>query len=622
MSDPPFDFELFIQGAMTPEDKKSGTQLPSTGEALPLMRDRDQRMDTMVGDRPRIVQYASLIVPFGGKMKPMTTIRLPMVIAVTVWLTFLSGSMAFSTCQAEPSSPSPRFVKPITTDPKTWLNDQVNAGKDVYLSANYLFQVMKLRSQKTLMDYEAQTLLPALVEVLEGMKGMGVKGDALVCVEVARKLLTPGTKVDPEVADEVAERVSGFLNDPQNTPRGHYASSDELKRYSRGMQFLTKATFDVAVDKNWFAQRMYMLFPFEGSVQLVEALSKPENAAVLKGLEQIHAFYDRLVGSSDLPSFHDLLTDRVALNTQAVLEYARGKGLPRINRDMGVGIQCLGERFSPHQYVIESISQKLLANDPSVSRKKAFDALRFRNIFLGIGAGESRVPGLVAAQLDASSPNISYYELCLAAVEALPDSEESLYSINAAASSVAALAEQTIIVTKQTTLVVKSIGPTGQKREQVVKIFVQPDIEEFLNCVRDAENNLLAACGEESVDEPYRYLAESARNGKPLFSDSPEGATVLNFATPLAMDPTVTADVFFFVGRTDKAFLQWAIGPFEVEYQLPNGAKATGMEMVFFEGWHDSLRKGAGKPLTNEQWRALFLKGQFKNLYTFVLGKR
>jgi hypothetical protein len=151
---------------------------------------------------------------------------------------------------------------------------------------------------------------------------------------------------------------------------------------------------------------------------------------------------------------------------------------------------------------------------------------------------------------------------------------------------------------------------------------VQPGIEKFLDHLRAAENNLYSACGRELADEPYTRLAEASKSGEPLKSDSPQGVAVLNFASPLAMDPTVTADVFFFAGSADKAFLQWAIGPFQVEYTLPNKARAVGMEMVFFEGWHDALRKGAKTPMTDEEWRKLFLGGQYEDLYSFIAGRK
>jgi hypothetical protein len=272
--------------------------------------------------------------------------------------------------------------------------------------------------------------------------------------------------------------------------------------------------------------------------------------------------------------------------------------------------------------VIENLSQGFLAQDHTVNREKAFKVLRFTNILLGRSAGKVQVPGLAAAKAEFSSPGASYYNLCLGAITSLPIGKESPYIMNTAATSLTALAEQTILVTKQTVLVAKSAPLLEEKKKPPVNIYVQDGLENFLKYLSQAEENLYTSCGEKPATEAYRFLIEASGSGKPIRSDSFQGREILNLATPLPLDPTVTADVFFYSSRTDKAFLQWGIGPFEVEYSLPNRAKARGMEMVFFEGWHDALRKGEKTPMTNEQWQELFLKGQFKNLYTFVLGQK
>jgi hypothetical protein len=554
-------------------------------------------------------------------MKPgKRTVLIVLIVVGSMVLPALS--MAPAASEKPTSSRMPVFLNPITSDPATWLANRVDQGQDVYLSANYLFQVMKLRSQKALMEFEAATLLPTLVEVTDGIKQAGVDGDALVFVEIARKLLNPGAEVDPSVAEDVQKRLEAFMNDPRNTPRGHYATTEELKKYFRGMQFLTRAVFDVKIDQQWFSQSMYMLFPFDAAASIIGILSDPTNASLRERMDSIDDFYGRVVGVPDLPTFHDLAVDRLQLDKQAVLAYSNKKGLPRINRGMGVGVQCFGERFSLHQSVIDSMSEKFLEGDPGVDRRKAFAALRFRNILLGTGNGKTGVPGLAEVKVHVSNPGVSYYSLCLAAINAVPGNVGSSYFLNTAACSLTALAEQTILATKQSTLVVKSAVIIDEKKKKPVSIYVQPGIGKFLDHLRAAQNKLYSACGRQSVDEPYTYLVDAAGTGKPLQSDSPQGISALKFASPLEMDPTVTADVFFYSGRVDKAFLQWAIGPFEVEYTTPNNTKAVGMEMVFFEGWHDDLRKGAKTPMTNEEWRELFIGGKYKDLYSFIAGRK
>jgi|GEM_PF-1492979 len=543
------------------------------------------------------------------KSKPVIRIFASLFSSVCILLLVFSEINA-----AEPKKPvtTDKFLKPITTDPQSWLCDQVEAGNDVYLSANYLFQVTKLRSQKVLMDYEAKILYPTLMQVMDGMKQMGLRGDALVFVEMGRKLLNPDAEINPAVREEVEKRTAAFNGDPQNKPRGHYTASEELRRYFLGMQFLAKATFDVDVNKRWFANRMYMLFPSDAGARVVKALSAGENRPVLEGLDKIHLFYSRLVGPPDLPSIHDLIASRVAPSRDAVLAYAKKRGIPKINKEMGIGIQCLGERFSLHQFVIESLSQKFLADDPKVNRDKAFRTLQFRNVLLGKTVDKMSVTGLDRMKANVSDPNVSYYRLCLSAVLSLPGLATSPYGLNAAASSMTALAEQTILVTKQTVLEPKSMRLPEEKEKRAVSIYVQPGIEKFLQYLSCAEDNLFSACGMTSAKDYYEILTKSAGTSEPIKSDSPEGVVVLNIVGKLPLDPTVTADVFYFSGRTDKAFLHWAIAPFEVEHTLANGTKVRGMEMAFFEGWHDSARKGTKDPMTNEEWKKLFEQGDFK----------
>jgi hypothetical protein len=130
-------------------------------------------------------------------------------------------------------------------------------------------------------------------------------------------------------------RLELFRKDPQNFAQGRYASSEELKRYFQAAQFLTKATFDVKIDKNWFASRDYMLFPFEAAVELLTKLANQENKRALDKLNQVSTLYDKLVGPSDLPAFQGLIKADVALTIDDVLRYAEKNKLLRINKQMG-----------------------------------------------------------------------------------------------------------------------------------------------------------------------------------------------------------------------------------------------------------------------------------------------
>jgi len=510
-----------------------------------------------------------------------------------------------------------RFLKPIDS-PQNWYAEQVEAGKDIYFPANFIFQATKLKTQKILIEYEQSVLYPRLKDLCDQIKQMGMNGDALIFVEMARKLVNPDAEIQTQVAEEVLKRVSEFNNDPQNTPRGHYASSEDLSRYFRGTQFLCKATFDVKVEQKWFAQRLYMLFPFETAVEILKGLAKPENSKALDNLKLISTFYERLVGPSDLPSFKGLINDDVSLTVEDVLAYARDKNIPRVNKAMGVGVQFLGERYCLHQSVIDNLTEAFLAHDPKINRKKVSDTLAINNVFFGKKGPKIEVPGLNQTQFNPDASGASFYELCLKTILDLPVVSSSKYSINTGSACLTALAEQTILVTKQTTLVPKSAAPSTEKEKKQVKIYIEPNIGNFLKQLSRADKISSSVCEQEFHEDVYNLLVKGSEEGGPIDSNSSEGSILLNRFAILPGNPTVTADVFFLNGRSDKGFLQWAIGPFETERSFNDGVKAVGMEMVFFEGWNDTVQKGKITPMTNEDWKKLFLQGAYKKFQSVI----
>ena len=40
--------------------------------------------------------------------------------------------------------------------------------------------------------------------------------------------------------------------------------------------------------------------------------------------------------------------------------------------------------------------------------------------------------------------------------------------------------------------------------------------------------------------------------------------------------------------------------------------------MIFFEGWNDTALKNAKNPMTNEEWKKTFLKGDYKKFLTVI----
>ncbi len=545
--------------------------------------------------------------------KNTQSITVTMVIAL---LTLLVSSVSTAT-ETEETNSEPIFLNQIRS-PQNWYADQVTHGRDIYFSANYIFQATKLRTQEFLVEYEQTTIFPKLRQLLDEIKQMGLKGQSLIFIEMARKLLGPQAKIDPSVSKEVTSRLESFKKDPQNIPRGRYTSSENLKNYFQGVQFLTKATFDVKVDKKWFAQRDYMLFPFEAAVEVLTTLAKTDNKATLDKLNQVSTFYDRLVGPSDLPCFSGLIKADVTLTIDDVLRYAEDNDLPKINRQMGVGIQFLGERMALHQQVINRLTDTFLTNDPKVNRKKVMDTLEIRRVFFGKKGPKKEVQGLIETQFKPNESGMPFYQYCLRAILDLPVFESSVYSINTGAACLTALSEQTILVTKQTTLVPKSAAPDPDQDNKPVKIYIEPEIHNFLKQLELADKTISSICEQELQTILYESLIKASNEQAPIASNGAEGVTILNQLSKLTSDPTVTADVFSLNSRNDKGFIQWAIAPFEVERSFKNGAMAIGMEMIFFEGWNDTALKNTKIPMTNQQWKKIFLKGHYKKFQTVI----
>ncbi|MDD3472880.1 MAG: hypothetical protein PHS86_08865, partial [Syntrophaceae bacterium] len=289
----------------------------------------------------------------------------------------------FFTPQAIAQSSKIRLIKPIKSSVNAYYEARISRGLDVYVGANYLFQVMKLRSQLVMQKYEQEVLFPKLLRVLQDASKMQLNDHAFVFISVALKLAGDDLKMDPQLEVSVNKIADQFMKDASNVPRGHYTKSDELKRYFLVMQFLTKAVFDVDINKEWYTARSYLVFPFDAWESLWSGVTNPSNSSTLADFIFISDFYDTVSGRSDLPNLSHLIRGSVPADKQAILDYARSQNMPRINREAGVGAQLIGERFTVTQWTVDDLSQTFLANNPKVSKNEAFATLRFKNILMG-----------------------------------------------------------------------------------------------------------------------------------------------------------------------------------------------------------------------------------------------
>ena len=517
----------------------------------------------------------------------------------------------FFTPQAIAQSSKIRLIKPIKSSVNAYYEARISRGLDVYVGANYLFQVMKLRSQLVMQKYEQEVLFPKLFRILQDASKMQLNDHAFVFISVALKLAGDDLKMDPQLEVSVNKIADQFMKDASNVPRGHYTKSDELKRYFLVMQFLTKAVFDVDINKEWYAARSYLVFPFDAWESLWSGVTNPSNSSTLADFIFISDFYDTVSGRSDLPNLSHLIRGSVPADKQAILDYARSQNMPRINREAGVGAQLIGERFTVTQWTVDDLSQTFLANNPKVSKKEAFATLRFKNILMGRQTGAKSVAGLDGKI--GSKPNSppSYYESALRAVFVLKPTIDYRSFVNLAGASMTALGEQTVLTVKESVLVPKTLPPGSESRTKTARIFFQDGIADFVKKLAEAESIIMTACESPSEITVWEIIMNAASRKVSLTADSEEGASFLEFLSRIENDPTVSVDVFHFNGQFEKGYLQWGIVPYEALYSPRKGIAARGVEMVFFEGWNDQADKRMTRPLTNEDWRKMVSNGKF-----------
>lgn len=535
-----------------------------------------------------------------------------------------------ATAVAAPKQASTALIGPLPSLSKDWVEKKLLDGKSVLLTNAYLFQVMKGIAQENQKLAEETMLIPLLHETLKGLVEASPDPDFRRLFAVALLLLMD--KPEIEFPEQIKEQAQAIRDSPLFTPRGHYTDSEELQRYFQAMQYLSKATVDVSVKPDAFPFPPAMLYPFETAVKARELFTKPENAQLLANWRIIHSFYDSVNGSSDLPTFVDLLDHFkvTELTKQALEQWAQKNNVPKINPEMGLGIQPLGERFSLHQGVIDDVKKKLIK--PDTPRETMAKILRFRNLMIGPKAGSEKIPGLAERVRGEKGP--AYYAATLRAIALGGNGwQKNPFRLNFFAASLTSLAEQTALMTKTSTVVAKAMpGPTRMKAG--MNLYFEPGSERYLLALAKASELMVKICDDlrkasglklENADvvnpaPAFRSFATLAKQGKPLVTGSPEWKSSSTFVTELVRIPTVTVDVFRFKDREGNYFFyQWGIAPFErVSRSEKSSSRVPGMEMVFFEAWADQIEQNANSPITNFQWQERVSRGKLNGLPSMI----
>jgi hypothetical protein len=103
----------------------------------------------------------------------------------------------------------------------------------------------------------------------------------------------------------------------------------------------------------------------------------------------------------------------------------------------------------------------------------------------------------------------------------------------------------------------------------------------------------------------YDLLADLSERGRFIRRGSPEWGTISPLVGTLARNLNVTADAYrhWNQARNEQCFLQWCTAMATFKARLTDGARVQGGELLFVEGWNDTIVPGRKEPLTNSVWR-------------------
>jgi len=540
-------------------------------------------------------------------------------------------SAAKGTSKKEGRNAQFEIIATINPSNKDWVKEQLTQGRSLLLTNSYLFQVMKGVAQENQKKTEDQVLIPLLKHTLEQLINVSTHADTRRLFTVALVLLSDDATVGRD--EEITRQADIVKQNSMFNPRGHYTDSEALQRYFRSMQYLAKATIDVAIKSDRFPYPKEMLFSFDTAESVRQLLADPANEKVIREWKLIHSFYSNVNGPPDYPTFVDLegIAKGAKLSTQVVKEWAEARNIPKINPERGLGIQPLGERTSLHQEVIDGVKEKFIKDD--TPREEMGQILRFENLLNGVTRGQNSVKGL--AERVNSEKGDSYYASALNAVALGADGwKRNPMRLNLFAASMTSLAEQTALMAKTSILVRKS-AVVEKKIPENLKLRFEPGSDKYLAALAEASARLMRICkktAEESsrqsakdlglidMGSTFRALADLARKHGTLVTRGPLWRAHGPGLMELARKPAVTVDVFQVKDRNGKVnYYQWAIAPFEAAYPLGRTTRKTqGMEMVFFEAWADEMVTGHEGPLNNILWEGRILEGNLGVLPSIV----
>ena len=533
----------------------------------------------------------------------------------------------------------------------TLIDDLLEKDANVLLTPTWIAQAQKAHSQKMLMSVERDTLWPMARQLMADLLDALADDDARVWAGTTLALLD-----EEKGAGAVTERVDAVLKDPASTPRGHY--EEGMHGYFRGLQFLIKSVFDVRLNPDWCQPISHFIFPWPALEPILEALRT--HPGLRQRWDDLHRFYTVATGEPDCVSIHHLL-DLPQVTPETVCALAEELGLPRINREMGIGVQGLAERFTRHGLVFERLKETFLPDvtPTPIPRESVYAVVNVHSLLYGFEhpVNSGRIPMLLDGQVgglletlapvrrqavepffdqflmaqyelvaDLPVPEVTYLSPCLdPGIERLATSLRR--RLNAFAANLTSLLELSILSAKQPVkVVVLGLAPPPQAR-----IYVEATPRPFFERLGQAGQTVAGLCREMTrkygphpdgtassldLDAIYRILADLSEGGRFIPKASREWYTVAPLVERLKRNPNVTADAYRHWDERpqERYFLQWCTAMASFAARMTDGTPVEGGELLFVEGWNDTIVPGRKEPLTNSAWREVLRKAKLADL--------
>jgi len=520
-----------------------------------------------------------------------------------------------------------RVIKPLVSDAdKKFVRKSIDDGLSLFLPVSYVVPSIKLAHQEVLMGLEAEILLPLLKDTVAGLYGKAKGVGAKELLGAVLKIIDPLKEVTA-AAEARAKRVQA---DKLSKPVGHYEDSEELKTYFQAMTLMMKATFNVDLHPQYSQSLNAYKFDFDVTGELVSLLR--QNRELYENWKDIYYFYYVFTGEPDLPTLVDLVDSSESVSKESVRRIAKDMGLPKINQEMGLGVQGMGERFTVIGKTMDDL-KRTLTEAEGMDIDEVYNRVKMHTTIHGhskrLTGREVVVNGLLDRISDSKNRKTYADRMLYGVMQILKDRPRALWGmrgLNHVAVSVTHLREFTVLGSK-----VPEFMPLFMSETQgLPSIYIESAPVDLFQGLIDTEK---------MISDLYTTFTDKYRQ-KYGISDyclsyqdrREEMATVFNVAVSednhfkngtkefhaclslferLKRDPNVTVNVFTYHSSLgDTSYLQWGTVMAETKVVLHrkfgSEIKVLAPEILFAENWGDKFIPETRAPLANSEWRRFF----------------